>query len=87
MANKKNTCKMNVVNRRGCSAPECTNCGHRFNTDHAENPYREMCHIARGKFSFCPACGAKYIGCQIEGVDFDKCDANKRAWILRGLSR
>lgn len=33
------TCKMNVVNRGGSSKPECTNCGKRFNTDYADNPY------------------------------------------------
>lgn len=85
MSENGKTCKMNVVNRRGRSAPECTNCGHRFNTDYADNSYREMCRIAKGKFSFCPVCGARYIGCQIEGVDFDKCDAYERDWISRGL--
>lgn len=85
MATDKKTCKMNVVNRWGSSAPECTHCGHRFNTDYADNPYREMCRIAKGKFSFCPICGAKYTGCQIEGVDFDRCEAYQRDWIIRGL--
>ncbi len=80
------TCKMNVVDRNGRSAPECTSCGHRFNTDYAENPYREMCRIARGKFSFCPSCGAKYTGCQIEGQDFDDCTPKLRDWILRGVA-
>lgn len=85
MRNKEKICKMNVVKRGGRSAPECTNCGHRFNTDYADNPYTEMCRIAKGKFSFCLSCGAKYTGCQIEGVDFDKCDANLQDWISRGL--
>ena len=58
-------CKMNVVDRNGRSAPECTNCGHRFDTDYAKNPYAEMCRIAKGKFAYCPVCGAKYVGCQI----------------------
>lgn len=79
------TCKMNVVNRNGDNAPECTNCNHRFETDYAENPYREMCRIAKGKYLYCPKCGAKYIGCQVEGVDFEKCDFYTRDWINRGL--
>ena len=65
-----NSCKMNVVDRKGVSKPECTNCGHRFNTDYAKNPFEEMCQIAKGKFHYCPYCGAEYIGCQVEGVDF-----------------
>ena len=73
------TCKMNVVDRNGRSAPECTNCGHRFDTD------VEMCRIAKGKFAYCPVCGAKYVGCQIEGVDFDKCAPHLSDWIMRGL--
>ncbi len=77
---------MNIVKVGGRSAPECTSCGHRFDTDYAANPYREMCEIARGKFRFCPICGAKYTGCQIEGVDFNKCDSDLKDWILRGLS-
>ena len=81
----KNTCKMNVVNRGGSSRPECTNCGHRFDVDYADNPYREMCCIAKGKFRFCPVCGAKYVGCQIEGVDFNKCNPDYQDWINRGL--
>lgn len=79
------TCKMNVVNRNGTHAPECTNCNYRFETDYAENPYREMCSIAKGKYAFCPVCGARYIGCQINGVDFNKCDSHKRDWINRGI--
>lgn len=81
------TCKMNVVNRGGSSKPERTNCGKRFNTDYADNPYREMCEIAKGKYRFCPVCGAKYVGCQIEGVDFEKCDPYYQDWINRGLLR
>lgn len=77
---------MNVVKREYICKPECTNCGHRFDTDYAKNRYREMCRIAMGeRFRFCPKCGAKYIGCQIEGVDFDKCDPDSRDWIMRGL--
>lgn len=76
---------MNVVNRNGNSQPECTACGHRFETNYAENPYHEMCSIAYGKFRFCPNCGAKYVGCQIEGIDFDKCTPHLRDWILRGV--
>ena len=79
-------CKMNVIKDfRGRSAPECTNCNHRFDTDGAENSYREMCRIAKGKFAFCPMCGAKYVGCQIEGVDFEKCSPDLRDWINEGL--
>lgn len=80
----KKICKMNVVSVNGRSEPECTACGHRFDTDHAENPYREMCRIATGKFKFCPNCGAKYAGCQIEDVDLERCAPEKRDWILRG---
>lgn len=79
------TYKMNVVNINGTSCPECTNCGHRFETDYAENPYREMCRIAKGKYHYCPKCGAEYIGCQIDGIDFEKCDFNKRDWLYGGL--
>ena len=80
-----NTCKMNVVKRNYSAAPECTACGHRFETEYADNPYREMCRIALGKFKFCPQCGAKYTGCQIEGIDIDKADPDLRNWIERGL--
>ena len=55
-------------------------------TDYAKNPYAEMCRIAKGKFAYCPVCGAKYAGCQIEGVDFDKCDPYETDWIMRGLN-
>ena len=77
---------MNVVkNRMGSASPECTNCGFRFETRDAGHPYREMCRIALGKFKFCPQCGAKYIGCQVEGVDLGECDADTRDWIERGV--
>lgn len=72
--------KMNIVNRGGTSAPECTNCGHRFNTKTAKSPYEEMVAIANGKYKFCPECGAKYEGCQVEGVDFDKCERHIKYW-------
>jgi hypothetical protein len=75
---------MNVVDRGGTSRPECTNCNHRFDTDHANNPYKEMCKIAKGKYSYCPFCGAKYIGCQVEGIDFEKCSSATQDWINRG---
>ena len=78
------TCKMNVVKVNGSSDPECTACGHRFDTDVFANPYEAMCRIARGEYAFCPACGAKYTGCMIEGVDFDDAPADLRDWILRG---
>lgn len=78
------TCKMNVVSINGRSAPECTACGHRFNTESSENPYRAMCRIAMGEYRFCPCCGAKYAGCQVEGIDLDKTTPEKRDWILRG---
>lgn len=76
--------KMNVVNINGSATPECTNCGHRFETKYANNPYREMCNIALGKYTFCPMCGSKYEGAQIEGIDLDKCDTYKRDWLYRG---
>ena len=79
------TSKMNVVKINGSSSPECTNCGYRFETDYAENPYKEMCKIAFGKNRFCPMCGAKYVGCQIEGIDFNDCDPYLQDWIRRGL--
>ncbi len=79
------TYKMNVVNRNGKSSPECTNCNHRFNTDYASNPYREMCEIAKGKYNYCPKCGAKYIGCQVEGVNLEDCEDAIQNWILRGV--
>lgn len=72
--------KMNIVNRNGSYEPECTNCHHRFNTDYASNPYREMVAIAHGKYKFCPECGAPYTGCQVEGVDFEKCERNIKYW-------
>lgn len=75
----------NIVNRGGSHKPECTNCGHRFETDYARNPYGEMCNIACGKYHYCPYCGAKYIGCQIEGVDFHKCSADLREWVMCGV--
>lgn len=78
------TYKMNVVKINGCAQPECTNCGHRFDTDRAAHPYRAMCQIAMGAYPFCPYCGAKYAGCQIEGVNFDKCSSDLRDWIYRG---
>ena len=43
------TYKMNVVKVNGSARPECTNCGHRFNVDKADHPYRAMCNIARGR--------------------------------------
>lgn len=79
------TYKMNVVSIRGSAAPECTHCGHRFTEiKGACNPYEAMCRLAMGKFPFCPCCGAKYAGCQIEGVDFDECTPNDKSWILSG---
>ena len=71
---------MNIVNKNGRSQPECTKCGHRFNTDYAINPYREMVEIAHGKYKFCPNCGDEYKGCLVEGVDFNECDANIKFW-------
>ena len=72
--------KMNIVDRNGESSPECTQCGHRFETDYADNPYREMVDIANGKYKFCPNCGSPYTGCQVEGVDFDKCEPRIKYW-------
>ena len=34
--------KINIIDKQGKSAPECTNCNHRFNTNYARNPYKEM---------------------------------------------
>lgn len=76
--------KVNIVDIRGKSVPKCTNCGHEFDTDVAKNPYKEMYNIARGKFRFCPACGAKYVGFQVNSLDFSKCDLSVQSWILRG---
>lgn len=78
-------CKMNVVNRHSVSRPECTHCGHRFETDYASNPYKEMCRIAKGKYQYCPICGAKYIGCQIDGVDYEQAPVELQDWIDRGV--
>ena len=79
------SCKMNVVNINGSSYPVCTNCDYRFDTKYARNSYVEMCKIAKGKFQYCPVCGAKYTGCQVEGVDLEKCTPNTKDWINRGL--
>lgn len=80
------TCKMNVVDRNGRSAPECTNCGHRFDTDYAKNPYAEMCRIAKGEICLLPSLRSQVCWRQIEGVDFDKCDPYETDWIMRGLN-
>ena len=78
------TCKMDVVKIDGRSEPQCTACGHRFDTDVFANAYEGMCRIAMGEYAYCPACGARYTGCRIEGVDFDDAPADLRDWILRG---
>lgn len=78
-------CKMNVVNRHNVSRPECTHCGHRFETDYASNPYKEMCRIAKGKYQYCPICGAKYTGCQIDGIDYEQAPVELQDWIDRGV--
>lgn len=75
------TCKMNVVNRGGTHAPECTNCGRRFDA----GGYRDMCQITMGRYDFCPSCGARYVGAQVEGVDFYKCSPSTQDWIQSGL--
>lgn len=72
--------KMNIVNKKGRSQPECTKCGYRFNTDYATNPYLEMINIAHGKYKFCPECGDKYEGCQVDGIDFNKCSQSIKIW-------
>lgn len=77
--------KINIIDKQGKSAPECTNCNHRFNTNYARNPYKEMCEIAFGKFKYCPNCGDKYQGCLIEGVDFNKSDKSKKRWLKTGI--
>ena len=71
---------MNIIDRNGRSSPECTHCYYRFNTDYAKNPYYEMVEIAQGKYKFCPNCGSAYEGCQVEGVDFDKCEPHIKYW-------
>ena len=75
------TCKMNVKPIRGSYSPECTNCGHRFETDHFKNSYEATCNIAMGEYTYCPKCGALYIGCQVEGKDFNKLDYDIQDWI------
>ncbi len=70
----------NIVNRGGSHKPECTNCGARFE----DGNYVEMCQVACGKYHYCPYCGAKYIGCMVEGVDFYKCDVDTREWVMQG---
>ena len=72
--------KMNLVDINGKSSCQCTNCNFRFNTDYAKNPYMETVRIAHGKYKYCPNCGEKYEGCQIEGVDFNKCPPDVRLW-------
>lgn len=81
------TCKMNIVSKNGDSCPECTNCKYRFATDYADNPYEEMVRIATGKYDYCPKCGAKYIGCQVEGIDLEKCDRKTKDWVQRGTTK
>lgn len=76
--------KMNVIDNNGTSSPECTACGYIFNTDYAKNPYKEMCCIALGKYKYCPICGDKYDGCQIEGIDIEECSDYEKDWIYRG---
>ena len=78
------TYKMNVLSMHDRSDLECTNCKHRFDTNYALNPYREMCNLAMGKYQYCPKCGAKFIGCQVEGVDFTKCETYIKDWIIKG---
>lgn len=75
------TCKMNVKPIRGSYSPECTNCGHRFETDHFKNSYEATCNIAMGEYTYCPKCGALYVGCQVEGKDFNKLDFDLKDWI------
>ena len=72
--------KMNIVHRNFHSAPECTNCGHRFNTEYAENPYHEMLEIAYGKYKFCPHCGDKYEGMLVEGKPLSEHNEQIQYW-------
>lgn len=44
------------------------------------NHNMETVRIAHGKYKYCPNCGEKYEGCQIEGVDFNKCPPDIRLW-------
>ena len=75
------TCKMNAVDKNGNSSPECTNCNHRFNTDYARNSYLETCAIVNGRYKYCPNCGAKYIGGQVNGIDLEKCSREIQRWM------
>lgn len=67
--------KVNIVKRNGSSAPECTNCNHRFNI----KTYPEMVAIV-DNCKFCPECGARWDGCQVDGVDFEKCTPHIQWW-------
>lgn len=68
--------KLNIVNRNGSSAPECTECGKRLKIDN----YHEMTAIVSGKYKCCPECGQRIVGIQVEGVDFSECNYSIRVW-------
>lgn len=72
--------KMNLIDINGKSSCQCTNCNFRFNTEYAKNPYIETIKIAHGKYNYCPNCGDKYEGCQVESIDFNKCDDTIKLW-------
>lgn len=76
--------KINLISVKGVMRPKCTNCGHVFDTDNAQNPYHETCRIALGKYSFCPVCGDSYEGCQVEGTDRKDCKESVKEWLNRG---
>lgn len=78
--------KINIIYEKGRRKPKCTECGHVFDTDTAQNPYEELCRIALGRtFRFCPICGSPYEGCQVEGIDLKDCGKSTKDWLYRGI--
>lgn len=68
--------KLNIVKQNGSAAPECTACGKRLKIEN----YHEMTAIVGGKYKFCPECGERITGVQVEGVDFSECDYRTQTW-------
>jgi predicted RNA-binding Zn-ribbon protein involved in translation (DUF1610 family) len=68
--------KMNSdKDNRGKATPRCTGCNKAIATYNYYDFVRAM-HV-----KFCPNCGAKIDGIQVEGVDFADCDSNTRDWV------